>query len=98
MPGVLIEAGLSGLPVVATDVPGVASIVRDGVTGFVVGVDDVEAMAAAAGRLLEDPELRTAMGTAAREHCLTHFSLAVVAERWLALLEPLLAEATATLR
>ncbi len=98
MPGVLIEAGLSGLPVVATDVPGVASIVRDGVTGFVVGVDDVDAMVAATGRLLDDTELRAAMGTAAREHCLAHFSLAVVAERWLALLEPLLAEAAATLR
>ena len=40
MPGVLIEAGLSGLPVVATAVPGVASVLADGQTGIVVEVDD----------------------------------------------------------
>ncbi len=34
MPGVLIEAGLSGIPVVATDVPGVRTIVEDGATGW----------------------------------------------------------------
>jgi len=90
MPGVLIEAGLSGLPTVATAVPGVASIVRDGETGFVVGVDDLDAMVAATDRLLSDSELRSTMGRAAREHCLAHFSLDAVAARWLSLLEPLL--------
>ncbi|MGA8726989.1 MAG: glycosyltransferase family 4 protein [Acidimicrobiales bacterium] len=90
MPGVLIEAGLSGLPTVATAVPGVASIVKDGETGFVVEVDDVDAMAAATEMLLADPDLRSKMGRAAREHCLAHFSLDAVAARWLSLLEPLL--------
>jgi glycosyltransferase involved in cell wall biosynthesis len=90
MPGVLIEAGLSGLPTVATAVPGVASIVRDGETGFVVDVDDVDAMADAADRLIGDPELRAKMGRAARDHCLAHFSIDAVAARWLSLLEPLL--------
>jgi glycosyltransferase involved in cell wall biosynthesis len=93
MPGVLIEAGLSGLPSVATAVPGVASIVRDGKTGFVVGVDDLQAMVAATDRLLVDPELRSTMGRAAREHCVANFSLDAVAARWLSLLEPLLASA-----
>ena len=36
MPGVLIEAGLSGLPVVSTKRPGVTDVVVDGETGFVV--------------------------------------------------------------
>ena len=36
MPGVLIEAGLSGVPVVATAAPGVATIVADGETGVIV--------------------------------------------------------------
>ena len=35
MPGVLIEAGLSGLPVVSTRAAGVADVVVDGETGFV---------------------------------------------------------------
>ncbi len=94
MPGVLIEAGLSGVPTVATAVPGVASIVREGETGFVVGVDDLDGMVDATEALLRDPDLRSAMGSAAREHCLTHFGLDAVAARWLSLLEPLLQRAS----
>ncbi len=44
MPGVLIEAGLAGLPVVTTDVPGARSVVDEGRTGFVVAVDDFDAL------------------------------------------------------
>ena len=40
MPGVLIEAGLSGLCVLATAVPGVSDVVLNGVTGAVVEVSD----------------------------------------------------------
>jgi glycosyltransferase involved in cell wall biosynthesis len=90
MPGVLIEAGMSGLPVVATSVPGVTSIVGDGETGFVVPVDDVSAMVTATTRLVADPELRRRMGEAARARCTEHFSLAAVASRWLAILQPLI--------
>ena len=42
MPGVLIEAGFAGLPVVTTEVPGARTVIEDGVTGFVVGVDDLD--------------------------------------------------------
>ena len=90
MPGVLIEAALTGLPAVATAVPGVASIVKDGVTGFVVPVDDVGAMVQATTKLLDDPELRASMGRAARQHGLDNFSLESVGRRWMAILQPLL--------
>ena len=93
MPGVLIEAGLAGLAVVATDVPGVRSIVQDGRTGLVVPVDDPGALATATARLLGDAALRRSMGEAARRHCRDHFGLDAVADRWLSLLEPLLASA-----
>jgi glycosyltransferase involved in cell wall biosynthesis len=95
MPGVLIEAGLSGLPVVATDVPGVSTIVANDETGIVVTEDDLPAMVAAAARLLEDENLRSAMGRAARQRCMDRFSLEAVAGKWLEVLEPLL-PATAT--
>ena len=65
MPGVLIEAGLSGLPTVSTRVPGAAAVVRDGTTGMIVD-DSVPSMVSAVGRLLEDHELRAAMGMSAR--------------------------------
>jgi len=90
MPGVLVEAGLSGLPVVATDVPGVRTVVENGVTGIVVEVADVDAMVRAVAELVGDDELRRTMGGAARRRCLERFGLAAVAERWLDLLSPLL--------
>jgi glycosyltransferase involved in cell wall biosynthesis len=90
MPGVLIEAGLSGLPVIATDVPGARTVVVDGEGGFITAVDDLEAMAAAAVTLLDDPGLLQAMGRAAREHCIDSFSMDAVGRRWMSLLQPLL--------
>ncbi len=98
MPGVLIEAGLSGLPVVATDVPGVRTVVADGETGSVVPADDVDAMVGAAAHLIEDVEMRSAMGRAARRRCRERFSLEAVADRWMEVLGPLLPGAPARRR
>ena len=96
MPGVLIEAGMSGLPVVATDVPGVRTMVVDGSTGIVVPEGELDPMVEAVDRLLVDPALRVTMGAAARAYCQEHFSLEAVGAIWLTLLEPLLAGRTAS--
>jgi len=93
MPGVLIEAGLSGIPVVATDVPGVRTIVRDGETGFIVDVDDMQNLVASTAKLLDEPALRSTMGGAARRHCSDNFGIDSVAERWSIALQPLLTNA-----
>lgn len=61
MPVSLIEAGLAGLPVVATRVGSIAEVVRDGVTGLLAACDDAE-LAAQAARLLLDEPLRREMG------------------------------------
>ena len=90
MPGVLIEGGLSALPIVATDVPGVRSVVEDGTTGFVLGVEDFDGMVSALARLVEDAELRHFMGEAARARCVERFSITAVGAAWLRLLTPLL--------
>jgi glycosyltransferase involved in cell wall biosynthesis len=91
MPGVLIEAGLSAVPVVATSVPGVDAIVADGETGFVVGVDDFDALVEAVALLVADPARRRAMGEAARRRCSERFSMDVVATEWRTALMPLMA-------
>jgi glycosyltransferase involved in cell wall biosynthesis len=98
MPGVLIEAALSGLPVVATAVPGVASIVQDGQTGLVVPVDDLEAMVSATRTLVEDGRRRRRLGQAGRQRGLDHFSLDAVGRVWMDLLRPLLDQAARTRR
>jgi glycosyltransferase involved in cell wall biosynthesis len=88
IPAVLIEAGLSGLPVVATDVGSVREIVVPGETGLLVPPGDDGALAAALQRALGDGH---GMGTAARARCLARFDMASVAARWDRLLERLLA-------
>ena len=64
MPRSIIEAMLSGLPVVATDIRGSREEVVDGETGLLVPVADPAALAAALGRLAADPALRQRMGEA----------------------------------
>jgi glycosyltransferase involved in cell wall biosynthesis len=90
MPGVFIEAGLSGLPVVSTDVPGAGTVIANGETGFVVGVDDLDAFVDRAKLLLEDAELRRRFGAAARLRCLAGFTLDASVARWQDLLTGLL--------
>lgn len=82
MPGVLIEAGLSGIPVVATRASGVADVIRHGETGFIVDDADARAIAGHIGALLKDSVLRSAQGRAARERCLELFSIGATAVQW----------------
>jgi glycosyltransferase involved in cell wall biosynthesis len=68
LPIALLEAMALGLPVVATNVGGVAELVRDGIDGFITKSEDKDALAAALLRLARDPDLRTRMSRAARNH------------------------------
>ena len=86
MPGVLIEAGLAGRPAVATDVGGVAQIVRDGETGLLVRPGDVPGLTAGVVRALAE---RDRLGAAARAHCLATFEIGPVADGWADLLRSL---------
>lgn len=74
LPLAIIEAMLTGLPVVGTSVGGVPEIVVDGETGFLVPPKDVDALASTLYRLLEDPNLRRRMGEAGRRRALAHFT------------------------
>jgi glycosyltransferase involved in cell wall biosynthesis len=61
----VIESNAVGLPVVATDAPGLRDAVRDGETGFLVPEGDVAAFADRIGRLLADDALAGRMSEAA---------------------------------
>jgi glycosyltransferase involved in cell wall biosynthesis len=65
MPLVALEAMASGLPVITTS-HGLGDIVRDGIDGFVVPIRDHAAIANRLETLRSNPELRMAMGQAAR--------------------------------
>jgi glycosyltransferase involved in cell wall biosynthesis len=90
MPGVLIEAGLAGLPVVTTAVPGASDVVEDGVTGLVVPVDDFDALVDATRSVVVDANLRLRLGAAARTRCAARFSLDASTRQWRVLLDGIL--------
>lgn len=73
-PVALIEAGAAGRPVVATDVGGVAEVVLDSETGFVVPAGRPEAVAAKVEQLLDSPDLAVAFGLAGRDWVRSRFS------------------------
>lgn len=68
-----LEAMACHVPVLATDVGGLPEVVADGETGYLFPVGDVEAMAEAAIRVLQDDELRTRLGRAARKRAVERF-------------------------
>lgn len=64
---VAVEAMASGVPVVASKLGGLAELVTDRETGLLVPPGDAAALARALRELLEDGDLRTALGQGARE-------------------------------
>lgn len=83
---VQMEAMACGLPVVNTALDtGVPFVSPDGVTGITVPPADVEALAAALRRLLDDPALRQSLGRAGRERIAGELSADRMAARTLAL-------------
>jgi glycosyltransferase involved in cell wall biosynthesis len=71
----VIEAGATGVPVVATRHAGIPDIVVDGVTGFLVEEHDIDAMAARMIQIAEDPDLAGRLGRVARVRIERHFSI-----------------------
>ena len=61
-----LEAQACGCPVVASAVPGLRSVVRDGVSGYLIEGHDPALYAERIGRLLADPELAQQMGRRGR--------------------------------
>ncbi len=57
MPGALLEAMASGVPIVSTDAGGIPFMVEDGSTTLLVAVGDAQAMADAVIKLVKTPEL-----------------------------------------
>ena len=81
---VLLDAFAAGLPVIASDIPGVRDIVRDGETGLLVPAADARALAAALVRLRDDEPLRTRLRLAGLEAAAL-YTPARMADRYLSL-------------
>jgi glycosyltransferase involved in cell wall biosynthesis len=66
LPNVVLEALAVQVPVVATRIAGVPSLIRDGHNGLLVEPDNVDQLAAAVERLIGDAALRARMALAGR--------------------------------
>ncbi len=75
LPNSVMEAMAAGLPVIACRVGGIPELVEDGVTGILVPPDDPDALGAAMARVVGNPALAAAIGSAAREKIAAQFSL-----------------------
>jgi glycosyltransferase involved in cell wall biosynthesis len=87
---VLLEAAISGLAIVATDVGGTAEILSHRESALLVPVDSPEAIAEAVDELLDDANLRQQLANRARERIRSSFPVSMAAESlvevWLSVL------------
>lgn len=74
-PRVVIEAMLAKTPVVATPVGGIPEAIFNEETGFIVGVEDSNALALALERIIQEPELVRNVVDRAHEFAIHHFSV-----------------------
>jgi glycosyltransferase involved in cell wall biosynthesis len=74
LPRAVMEAMGSGTPVVITDTGGGKEVVEDGISGFVVPVEDPKAIAHSIIRLYNDPALAATMSAHAKSSIQNEFS------------------------
>jgi len=91
LPKSLLEAAACGRPMVATDVPGCREISIPGETGFLVPVDDADALATAMLALARDAGLRQRYGAEARRLTQEKFSSQAIGQETAALYGRLIA-------
>lgn len=91
-----LEALASGVPVVASRAGGLPEVVREGEDGLLLPVGDVEAMAAAVARILDDASLRRRLSGSARAGAVSRFSRAPMVTRYERFYERVLSSWTST--
>jgi glycosyltransferase involved in cell wall biosynthesis len=90
VPLTVLESMAAGLPVVATDCGALCDVVDEGVTGHLVPVGDVSALAARLRELVRDPAQRRRMGGAGRARAERDFAIERTVDRLQQLLVPLI--------
>lgn len=89
---VIIEAGASGVPTVASRIYGITDAVDDGKTGLLFPPGDIAALTQALLGLIENQELRQRMGELARKRAIEFFSNEMFTAELLRLYKSLLVE------
>jgi glycosyltransferase involved in cell wall biosynthesis len=92
-PVAIIEAQMSGLPVVSTRHAGIPDVVIDGETGFLVNEGDVAGMGRMMARLASQPALAARLGESARRRALAGYTLSRHLEQLAGILSAVAVEA-----
>lgn len=87
---VLVEAGLSGRPVIAARSGGITDIVEDGYNGLMFNVGDVAALTESIKKLFADRSLRARLGENGFARAMERFSTPVLVDRMHALFASLI--------
>lgn len=87
LPLTILEAMRAGLPVIASDVGGVAEAVQDGETGYLIKRDATGLLVERLGLLLADAEMRRRMGEAGRLRYESDFTFSLMLDKTIAVYE-----------
>jgi glycosyltransferase involved in cell wall biosynthesis len=92
----LLQAMATGLPIVASDVPGIRNLLTGkGETVGILSPNDPDAFADAVIRLIDDPSRRRALGKWAREVCVARYGNRVMLDGYLRLISEVSADVPA---
>ncbi|MEO8577174.1 MAG: glycosyltransferase family 4 protein, partial [Gemmatimonadales bacterium] len=89
---VMLEAGLCGLPVIASDIEGISDVISEGENGHLIESGAADGFVGAIMRYYSDPDLLSAKSARARLHTASNFGWAAVTERYLEVIERLVTE------
>jgi glycosyltransferase involved in cell wall biosynthesis len=83
LPGIVPEAAFFNVPAIASNVGGIAECIDEGKTGFIVEKNNIEKFVEKSLYLLQNNEIRNAMGQNANKLALKDFDLNNIAESYL---------------
>jgi glycosyltransferase involved in cell wall biosynthesis len=92
VPQALMQAMMSGLPAITTNIGAIGEVARDGETALVVPTQDTTALAAAIARLMDDSTERERLGQAARAFALARCTHAAMCDAMEAVFRSVAAE------
>jgi colanic acid/amylovoran biosynthesis glycosyltransferase len=90
IPGVIMEAFATGLPVVSTDHAGIPELVQHGASGFLVAEKNVDALVEKLAILIQEPQLRYSMGRTGRNFVEEHYNIETLNDRLVEVYQQLL--------